>query len=244
MPSASIMEPFSTPRNGYSAKGRLIKPRRGFYVIVPPQFLLWGAPPPSWYIDDLMRFEGLRYYVGLLKASELRVSTQQPVMEFQVVTEKQLTPICVGRSMIKFHYRKRLADVHIGVEEYKTDTGYMKVSSPELTALDLVRYVSAVGGLSSVATSLVDLATEIDAAKLATLSNSFERSVGQRLGYLLDSLGYTDRTGPMNTAISGRSRNWIELDPTETKYPELSPSPVKQERKWRVVARLAPEMDR
>lgn len=218
-------------------QGLLIKPRRGFYVIVPPQFLLWGAPPPSWYIDDMMRFEGLGYYVGLLKASELRVPTQQPVMEFQVVTEKQLTRICAGRSIISFHYRKRLADVRIGVEDYKTDTGYMKVSSPELTALDLVRYVSAVGGLSNVAAFLVDLAKEIDAAKLARLSDSFERSVGQRLGYLLDSLGYTDRTGPMNASISARSRGWIELDPTETRCTSLSPRLVKRERKWHVVAR-------
>ena len=33
----------------------LVNPRQGFYVIVPPQFASWGAPPPSWYIDDLMR---------------------------------------------------------------------------------------------------------------------------------------------------------------------------------------------
>jgi hypothetical protein len=32
---------------------KLIRLRRGFYVIVPPQFSSWGAPPPSWYIDAL-----------------------------------------------------------------------------------------------------------------------------------------------------------------------------------------------
>jgi hypothetical protein len=42
----------------------LLNPRRGFYVVVPPQYLSWGAPPPSWYIDDLMRHEGHSYYVG------------------------------------------------------------------------------------------------------------------------------------------------------------------------------------
>ena len=49
----------------------LLNLRRGFYVVVPPQYLSWGAPPPSWYIDDLMRHEGHSYYVGLLKAAEL-----------------------------------------------------------------------------------------------------------------------------------------------------------------------------
>ena len=56
-------------------RGHLISPRRGFYVIVPPRFLAWGAPPPSWYIDDLMRFEGRPYYAGLLKAAELHGAT-------------------------------------------------------------------------------------------------------------------------------------------------------------------------
>ena len=36
-------------------KRLLLNPRHGFYVIVPPQYLTWEAPPPSWYIDDLMR---------------------------------------------------------------------------------------------------------------------------------------------------------------------------------------------
>ena len=65
-------------------KQNLVSPRRGFYVIVPPQHLAWGAPPPPWYIDDLMRHEGRPYYVGLLKAAELYGATHQAVMEFQM----------------------------------------------------------------------------------------------------------------------------------------------------------------
>src|ERR1700728_1273534 len=48
----------------------LLNPRQGFYVAVPPQFLSWKAPPPTWYIDALMHHEGRPYYVGLLKAAE------------------------------------------------------------------------------------------------------------------------------------------------------------------------------
>ena len=109
--------------------GHLIRPRRGFYVIVPPRFLAWGAPPPSWYIDDLMRFEGRPYHVGLLKAAELHGATHQAVMEFQVVTDKRLPRIRAGRTSIAFHYRKNMARVAAGVEDRKIDTGYMKVSS-------------------------------------------------------------------------------------------------------------------
>ena len=225
-------------------QGRLIKPRRGFYVVVPPQFLSWGAPPPSWYIDDLMRFEGRSYYVGLLKASELRGSSQQAVMEFQVVTDKQLPRIRAGRSIISFHYRKRLADIHGGVDEHKTDTGRMKVSSPELTALDLLRYAPALGGLDNVATVLGDLANDLDAEKLAALSGTVERSVGRRLGYLLESLGYADRVGLMNTALGEAQGGWVELDPTEARDALFAPSPVERDPKWRVVVRRVPEVDR
>src|SRR5271165_2135282 len=148
----------------------LISPRRGFYVIVPPQYLAWGAPPPPWYIDDLMRHEGCPYYVGLLKAAELHGATHQAVMEFQVVTDKRLPEIRVGRSAISFYYRKDMAAASKGIEERKTDTGRMKISSVELTMLDLVRYPHAAGGLDNIATIISDLADRIDAGKLASLS--------------------------------------------------------------------------
>ena len=224
-------------------QGRLIKPRQGFYVIVPPQFLLWGAPPPSWYIDDLMRFERRDYYVGLLKASELHGSSQQAVMEFHVVTDKQLPRIQAGRSMIAFHYRKDLAAVRGGVEEHKTDTGHMNVSSPELTALDLLRYSTVLGGLDNMATTLVDLATKLDAEKLAALSAAFEGSVVRRLGYLLETLGYSDRISRMKDTLGELSSGWVELDPAEARDPVFKAKPIDRDPKWRVVVRRAPEMD-
>ena len=121
-------------------RGSLIAPRRSFYVIVPPQFLAAGAPPPSWYIDSLMRQEQRPYYVGLLKAAELHGATHQAVMEFQVVTDKQLPAKRVGRSLIVFYFRQNMEAVEDGLEDHKTDTGRMKVSGVELTALDLLRY--------------------------------------------------------------------------------------------------------
>src|ERR1700679_3420965 len=104
-------------------KKHLVSPRRGFYVIVPPQYLSWGAPPPPWYIDDLMRHEGHPYYVGLLKAAELHGATHQAVMEFQIITDKRLPKIRAGRSAIAFYYRKDMAAVSGAIEDSKTDTG-------------------------------------------------------------------------------------------------------------------------
>src|SRR5712691_7114640 len=102
-------------------RDRLLNPRRGFYVVVPPQYLSWGAPPPSWYIDDLMCHEGHPYYVGLLKAAELHGATHQAVMEFQVVTDKRIPKIRAGRSLISFFYRKDMERIADAVIDQKTD---------------------------------------------------------------------------------------------------------------------------
>src|ERR1019366_2078653 len=101
-------------------KHHLVSPRRGFYVIVPPQHLAWGAPPPSWYIDDLMRHESRPYYVGLLKAAELHGATHQAVMEFQVITDKRMPRIMVGKSALSFYYRKDMTACAKGLESRKT----------------------------------------------------------------------------------------------------------------------------
>jgi AbiEi antitoxin C-terminal domain len=148
-------------------RGRLVNARQGFYVVVPPQYLSWGAPPPSWYLDDLMRHEERPYYVGLLRAAELHRASHQAVMEFQMVTDKRMPELIVGRSKLAFYYRNNMAAVTAGIEDRKTETGRMKLPSAELTALDLLRYPRATGGIDHIATVLSDLGEKIDPKKLA-----------------------------------------------------------------------------
>ncbi len=225
-------------------KHHLISPRRGFYVIVPPQYLAWGAPPPQWYIDDLMRHERRPYYVGLLKAAELHGAAHQAVMEFQVVTNKRLPQIRIGRTGITFYYRKDMAAVSSAIEDRKTDTGRMKISSAELTVLDLVRYPHAGGGLDNVSTVIAELADHLNAAKLASLSAAYERSVVQRLGYLLDHFGHRERTEALHAAVAGRPvLPWIELERPQGTDTELSPKPQQRNERWHVIARRLPERD-
>ena len=222
----------------------LLRPRQGFYIVVPPQFASWGAPPPAWYIDDLMRHEGQPYYVGLLKAAELHGATHQAVMEFQVVSPKRLPSIRVGRSLMVFYFRKDMDGVKPGIEARKTDTGIMRVSSAALTALDLLRYPQASGGSDNVATVLSDLGQKIDPQELAALSELVERTVVQRLGHLLERLGHGSRTGPMLEALQRRgSPLWTELDREDARDPDFAPDPREYDRRWHVVVRRVPEVD-
>ncbi len=222
----------------------LLNLRQGFYVVVPPQHASWGAPPPAWFIDALMRREGQAYYVGLLKAAELHGATHQAVMEFQVVTAKRLPRIRTGRSMIAFHFRRDMRVVAAGMEDRKTDAGTMKVSSAALTALDLVRYPQASGSLDNIATVLSDFGPKIDPEQLAALSAVVERPVVQRLGYLLDHLGHEALTGPMSEALRARgSLPWTELDRRLAQDPDFAPEPRLRDLRWRIIVRRLPQVD-
>ena len=225
-------------------QGKLVSPRKGFYVAVPPQFASWGAPPPSWYVDALMRHEQAPYYVGLLKAAELHGASHQAVMEFQVVTAKRMSRIRAGRNLIVFYYRKDMASIIDGIEDVKTDTGHMKISSPALTALDLMRYGNAVAGLNNVATVLSDLGSKIDADQLAILSLSFKKPVVQRLGYMLDILDRRSLTRKMHDLLMSNNRPpWTELDRKEVRDPLFAPDPIERDHRWRVIVRRRPEGD-
>jgi predicted transcriptional regulator of viral defense system len=221
----------------------LLNPRQGFYVAVPAQYASWGAPPPAWYIDALMRHEERPYYVGLLKAAELHGASHQAAMEFQIVTDKQLRDIRAGRSIISFFFRKDFNSVEEFIMPWKTDTGAMKISSPELTALDLLRYPRASGGIDAAATVLSELSDKLDPEKLARAARHFERSVIQRLGYLLDFLGARARAEPMHRYLvsSEPSFLWVPLAPAPRGFEKEAP--VERNSRWRVHVHSTPEID-
>ena len=192
------------------AKRRLAVPRRGFYVIVPVEYREAGAPPPSWFIDELMKFERQRYYVGLLSAAALHGAAHQQPQEFQVVTGEQLRPAAAGRGRIRF-LKKRDVEATPTVP-VKTETGSMSVSTPEATALDLVRYLHASGQLGNVATVLSELAERIDPERLAELAKrERDLSNAQRLGYLLEHVSAGDATAALARWTAGQRPRFVLL---------------------------------
>ncbi len=162
-------------------------------------------------------------------------------MEFQVVAAKRMPALVIGRSRIAFYYRKDMQAVAAGIEDRKTDTGRMKVSSVELTALDLLRYIRAAGGIDHIATILADLGGKIEPEKLGSLSSSYEKSVVQRLGYLLERVGHPERAEPTYEKLfSGKSPAWVELDRNEA---ALKSEPIERDTRLRVLVHRAPEID-
>lgn len=68
-------------------KGRIMSPLRGFYVIVPDEYVLCGAVPQSFYLDDMMHHLGRKYYVALLSAASYHGSLHQIPLRFSVMIE-------------------------------------------------------------------------------------------------------------------------------------------------------------
>lgn len=68
-------------------KGRIMSPLSGFYVIVPDEYVLCGAVPQSFYLDDMMHHLGRKYYVALLSAASYHGSLHQIPLRFSVMIE-------------------------------------------------------------------------------------------------------------------------------------------------------------
>ena len=173
-----------------AGKHRIASPRRGFFVIVPLEYRDAGAPPASWFIDPLMKHLDRPYYVALLSAAALHGAGHHQPQEFQVITKGFLRPLTSGRSRIRFVPKRRLE--RTPVVEMKTDTGSLRVSTPEATAVDLLRFLGRAGQLNTVRTVLKELAPKMTGKRLiqaAEIDGSL-RSI-QRLGYLLDHIGET-----------------------------------------------------
>jgi len=216
--------------------GRLIQPRNGFFVIIPAEYRAVGAPPPAWFIDDLMRFEQLRYYVGLLSAASIYGASPQAVQEFQVIVPLSQRPIVAGRLRIRFLMR---ADIDgAATRDHQTPTGKMKVSSVEQTALDLVRYSDAAGGWDNLAAVLVELAPQLDSKDLLQIAKK-QRQAGplQRLGYLLQLVGAEGPARALAPEIERRASHYRALDP---KMPTTN---AERNERWRVLVNRPIELD-
>ena len=160
--------------------------RRGFYVIVPPEYRAKGIVPTSLFVNDLMKFLNRDYYVGLLNAAAYHGAAHQQPQNYSIITEGiALRPIKNDKVSINFYIKKSWNKKD--VEKKKVDTGYINISSAELTALDLVSYYKEVGGFNRVATVIEELKEVMQSEKLVETAKQYEEvSAVQRLGYVLE----------------------------------------------------------
>jgi predicted transcriptional regulator of viral defense system len=216
-------------------KKRIVRLHLGLFLIIPLEYQNIGAPPPVWYIDSLMEYLGLSYYVGLLTASSLYGAAHQQPAEFQVITTKQLKPIQIGRSMLKFYYKKQIDE--ISIQKMKSETGYFNVSIPEVTAFDLVKYVKSAGFIQNAATVLAELSSKIDPHTLANIATYYDFATVQRAGYLLETFGEKKVTNHLLTWIADQQLRYLPL------VPKKPVENCKKNSRWHLIINETVEID-
>jgi predicted transcriptional regulator of viral defense system len=168
-------------------KSAIASPKKGFYIVLPPEYRRAGCLPANWFIDSLMRFSNEEYYVGLLSAAELFGAAHHHPQEMQVVTQRPHRKLECGRTRIRYFSKRDVKQTPTAL--HKTRTGYIRLSTPEATALDLVRYSFELGGLDTIAVILSELREKMKSRDLVEAASTFEMAVVQRLGFLLDVVG-------------------------------------------------------
>lgn len=194
-------------------KKRIKMVKRGFYVIIPLEYYKTGIIPAEWFIADLMKFLDHHYYVGLLSAALIHGASHQQPQEFHVVVPKPERDIQLEGLRIRF-YKKNVM-MSSPFEEVKTPTGYIKISNPAVTALDLVAYVDRVGGFDRVLTVLQELSEKITSEMLVDAAQRENQlSHIQRLGWLLDKSGKQHLVDKLNAWLLNKNPKRTPLDPS------------------------------
>lgn len=221
-------------------KGIIMSPWQNFYVAIPMEYRLKGEVPPSFYIDQLMRFIGREYYVSLLSAAMFNGAGHQRAMVFQVTVQgKQIRSAIKNGTLLDFNLRKEIPYLYIN--KVKVQTGYINVSSPELTALDLVSQEEKVGGLSRVTEILIELTENIkwDEGKIALL-DYFNAPVVQRLGYLLDLIEEADLANDL-MRLAKQTKKIVRKVRLKQSKPETENMEI--DKKWKIIVNQKIETD-
>jgi predicted transcriptional regulator of viral defense system len=168
--------------------GKIQSVWHGFYVVVPVDYELKGVVPPVVYIDQLMTYLKKDYYIGLLNAASFYGAAHQQPQEFTVIVGgKGLRDKLKNGVKINFATKKEIP--HEYLLKRTTRTGYVSVSTPELTAFDLLLYIKEVGSLSRASTVLNELVDEMDFDKITPdFLRLFPVAIIQRFGYILDEV--------------------------------------------------------
>ena len=226
--------------NRLTERGIIMSPWQNFYVTIPTEYKLKGVVPPTFYIDRLMKFLGRDYYVSLLTAAAMNGAGHQRPMVFQVtVNGKPIRSGVKNGTQLAFTLRQDLPLEF--TQQLKTQMGYMTVSGPELTALDIVAEEKKIGGLSRAAEVLVELSeiSSWDESKLPLL-NHYGISTLQRLGYLLELIEAQQQADDLFALIKKTSKM---LRKTPLKQGKAVDKEMNVDKRWKIIENYRIEID-
>lgn len=222
---------------------KLISPLKGLYVIVPPEHKPYGSIPAQELIPIMMQYINAEYYVSLLSAAEFYGAAHQKPMLFQVTTNKRIKhSLTFGKITIQIIYKRDLTDYP--TKDFTVSSGYLKVATPEVIAIDLLEFPKYAGGLNNIATVLSELIESINAGKLIQLAEKLDKQYQlQRLGYIIEKIDVMDETAKNSIIetlaqyVASHITSYIALTPVTSQigYPRC--------RKWKIIENTGFESD-
>lgn len=171
-----------------STKGKIVSLYKGYYLILPPQYVAKGILPPTMYLDAFMKHLQRPYYVALLNAAAFHGASHQQPQEFFVMTVFPVLRPTIKKGT-KANYISIRTIPESLIEKRKTAAGYLNISKAVLTACDLVQFEKRIGGINRVATVLHELAEVMQPTDFTSeIVRYAPVTTLQRLGYLLENV--------------------------------------------------------
>ena len=190
-----------------------------------------------------MQYLGANYYVALLTAGLFHGATHQKPSRFQVISDKRIKhPLAFGDVEIDFIYKKSIS--RLPTQDFVVSTGYLKIATPELVALDLLNYPNHAGGLNHIATVFSELIEKLDAVKLINLAKDIDAEHQlQRIGYIIEHIEVVDDNdaeviiNALAPYVTMRKQKYLPLasEIPKTGYPRC--------KKWRIIENAEIESD-
>lgn len=223
--------------------GEIISPAKGLYVIVPPEHQRLGCIPAADLVPILMQHWGASYYAGLLTAALYHGASHQKPQVFQIVSNKRIKKQLVfGQICIDFIYKHDMENLPI--QDMIVHSGYLKISSPALTAMDLLLYSRRSGGLNHIATVLSELIEGIDPDELIAIAKTTpEKAWVQRLGYIVENIDPMDETAQQKIIqklqgyLVGQKLTYVPL------AAEIGTKNAARCPKWKIIENITIEAD-
>lgn len=164
-----------------------VSPRADFFLILSPEQLAMGAPPASWWLHEYFQQQKNPYYLALLSAAAEYGSSHQVVQVVQVMTDKPMRELKIGRIRVQFFVKKHAEKSP--TTRLPNAFSPLNVSTPEVTALDLIRYAYRIGGIGRATQAISGLVSQFSKKGLRqALQTEVETSTIQRLGFILEIL--------------------------------------------------------
>jgi hypothetical protein len=165
-----------------------ISPRQPFFLIISPEHREMGAPPPIWWLQDYFNWLCRPYYLALQSAAGEFGSNPQALQVTQVMTDRPIRAIKVGRVQVLFFVKRAVKQTP--TQQLPQAPAPLCISTPEATAFDLIRYASRIGGIGCAAETIAPLLPKLRIRGLKRVLNAENAPrIAQRLGFVLEAIG-------------------------------------------------------